>query len=154
MGSITFKILGGESLIKKFDSIGAEMTHKIETAIKSGALILQNEAKKKTPYRTGTLRRSIHIETLKKSGSDVEVAVGTDVSYAKSVEFGSGPRIIRPKTKKALFWPGAAHPVRLVHHPGTKAHPYLRPALDDNKEKILQEIRTCMRILLQKGAKR
>jgi phage virion morphogenesis protein len=34
---------------------------------------------------------------------------------------------IRPKNKRALFWPGAAHPVRSVNHPGSHipARPYL-----------------------------
>ena len=32
-----------------------------------------------------------------------------------------GPYVIRPRRKRALFWPGAAHPVRRVIHPGLKA---------------------------------
>ena len=35
--------------------------------------------------------------------------------------------VIRPKVKRALFWPGAAHPVKKVNHPGSNipARPFL-----------------------------
>jgi hypothetical protein len=45
------------------------------------------------------------------------------------IEKGSRPHLIEPRTKKALAWPGAEHPVRRVRHPGTKAHHTLRNAL-------------------------
>ena len=49
------------------------------------------------------------------------VAVGTNVQYAAIHQLGgeTGPRVIRPKRKKALFWPGAQHPVKEVRHPGS-----------------------------------
>ena len=49
------------------------------------------------------------------------VQVGTGEKYAAIHNFGgsTGPRVIRPKKGKALFWPGAAHPVKEVHHPGS-----------------------------------
>ena len=36
---------------------------------------------------------------------------------------------IYPRSKQALFWPGASHPVRGVNHPGTKADPFMSDAL-------------------------
>lgn len=53
----------------------------------------------------------------------------TDVDYSTYVELGTRPHEIRPRTKKALYWPGAQHPVAKVDHPGTQPQPYLRPAL-------------------------
>lgn len=35
-----------------------------------------------------------------------------------------GPYTIRPRRKRALFWAGAAHPVRVVRHPGLKAQDF------------------------------
>lgn len=58
-----------------------------------------------------------------------EVQVGTNVVYAAIHQFGgkTPPRTIRPRRKKALFWPGAAHPVASVRHPGSNvpARPFL-----------------------------
>lgn len=60
------------------------------------------------------------------------VRVGTNVTYALHVELGTGlwgPKraVIRPKTKKALYWPGARHPVAYVK--GSRPQPFLRPSL-------------------------
>ncbi|MEU6234423.1 HK97 gp10 family phage protein [Kitasatospora sp. NPDC047058] len=73
---------------------------------------------------TGRLKQSIVSEV-----NGLVMRVSTDVSYWRYVEYGTGPHIIRPKTKKALYWEGAAHPVAQVNHPGTPAFPFLRPAL-------------------------
>ena len=70
------------------------------------------------------LRRSI----TRRASAD-EVVVGTNVVYAAIHQFGgkTPPRVIRPRTKKALYWPGARHPVRSVRHPGSRmpARPFL-----------------------------
>ncbi|MFB7111729.1 HK97 gp10 family phage protein [Streptomyces sp. NPDC056291] len=83
------------------------------------------DAKRYAPVRTGHLKQSLVAEV-----EDGELRVGSvGCDYAMDVEFGTAPHIIEPRTKKALSWPGAAHPVNRVLHPGTRAHPYLRPAL-------------------------
>lgn len=73
---------------------------------------------------SGRLRDSINYRAY---GDRVEV--GTDLSYAAIHQFGGriAAHIIRPRTKKALYWPGASHPVRSVYHPGSviPARPFL-----------------------------
>jgi hypothetical protein len=46
------------------------------------------------------------------------------------VEYGTSPHVIKPVNKRALYWPGAAHPVASVNHPGTRAQPFMRPAIE------------------------
>lgn len=104
---------------KKLKAKGEEYEKKAESAIKAGALIVQNEAKQTAPYKTGNLRRSIHTETLG-SGEKLEAKVGTNVVYAAAQEFGLADRNI-------------------------PAHPYLRPALDNNRAKIKREIERVMK---------
>jgi len=48
----------------------------------------------------------------------------------------SAAHIIVPRYKRALYWPGAAHPVKMVRHPGTKANPYHQRAVDDSRTDI------------------
>ncbi len=73
---------------------------------------------------TGRLRASI-THRASRDG----VVVGTNVVYAAIHQFGgrTPARTIRPLGKKALFWPGAAHPVKKVEHPGSTvtARPFL-----------------------------
>lgn len=79
---------------------------------------------------SGRLRRSFAV----KAGSD-RVAVGTNVVYAAIHQFGgrTPARTISPVNKKALFWPGARHPVKSVKHPGSviPARPFLMVQEED-----------------------
>ena len=55
--------------------------------------------------------------------------VGSGKKYAAIHQFGGKTKAhkIRPKRAKALWWPGAAHPVAVVNHPGSKipARPFI-----------------------------
>ena len=70
-----------------------------------------------TLVKSSILKNSFTVE----AGAN-SVSVGTNVKYAAIHQFGgrTPPHVIRPKTKKALFWPGAGHPVKSVKHPGSK----------------------------------
>lgn len=72
--------------------------------------------------------------------SDVEAVVATNVAYAAIHQFGgrTPPRTIRPRDKRALFWPGARHPVKKVNHPGATipARPFL--GLDEDDRTMIQ----------------
>ena len=79
---------------------------------------------------TGRLRNSIHAAV---TGNRIEV--GTNVKYAAIHQFGgkTSPHMIFPKNGKALFWPGARHPVKSVNHPGSNipARPFLMIQKED-----------------------
>lgn len=77
---------------------------------------------------TGRYRSSIAWR-LGEDGQGLYALIGSKVPYAGFIEFGTRPHVIRPKTKRALAWKGAEHPVRLVHHPGTKPQHVLHRAL-------------------------
>lgn len=80
------------------------------------------------PIRTGNLKASHMID----EPSPLERRLYPDESrapYAEQVILGSGPHEIVPVNAQALYWPGADHPVRRVHHPGTKPNPYLERAV-------------------------
>ena len=78
--------------------------------------------------QTGRLRGSI-THRLFSSPQGAFAEVGTNVEYAAFVEFGTPPHVITARNARALYWKGAAHPVRSVRHPGNRPYPFLRPAL-------------------------
>jgi hypothetical protein len=81
------------------------------------------------PHRkTGAYGRGFKLERTRVRGQ-AAVRLVNDSDHAAILEHGSRPHIIEPSTKKALFWEGAAHPVRRVHHPGTPAYHFMRTAL-------------------------
>lgn len=70
--------------------------------------------------KTGALAHSIRV--VRATNSLVEV--GSDRVYAAFHQYGTDPYVIRARAKKALFWAGAAHPVKKVNHPGLAARPF------------------------------
>lgn len=80
------------------------------------------------PVDTGEYRRSFEKERTRVRGK-AAVTVRNTSAHGLVVELGSGPHVIEPKNAKALHWPGAAHPVTRVHHPGTPAFHVLRKAM-------------------------
>lgn len=83
------------------------------------------DAKAYVPVDTGDLRADLDKEV---TGLTAHIGAKTLV-YSVYVELGTRPHMIRPSSKKALYWAGAPHPVKSVSHPGTSPQPYLSPAL-------------------------
>ena len=81
----------------------------------SGAEVLLGALQVEAPVRSGKLRASIVARDIGSSGCGFY-----SVAYGKLVVEGTRPHVIMPRVERALFWPGAGHPVRRVRHPGTK----------------------------------
>ena len=85
---------------------------------------------------SGQLQDTIHYQA-----DGDQVLIGSNRVYAAIHQFGGQTKAhtIRPKNKKALAWPGAAHPVKSVRHPGSKipARPFLGMSERD-KTRILE----------------
>ena len=112
----------------KLQAMSKELSEQaVVRALTAGALLIENDAKANAPYKTGTLRRSIHTE----QGDGMEVIVGTDLDYAARVEFG---------------FMQADSLGRNYHQP---AQPYLRPAWDDNIDRAMEEIGVALAELLE-----
>lgn len=79
-------------------------------------------------YKTGDYDRSFETERVRIRGM-AAVRLVNRSDHALILELGSRPHVIEPRTKKALHWEGAAHPVKRVHHPGTPAYHIMRNAL-------------------------
>ncbi len=94
---------------------------------------MHERARGLAPVRTGRLRDSIatYISGRLKGG------LRYGAPYTKHLHHGTGlygPSgrmiVIRPRNKKALFWPGAAHPVSIVRQKGIKPMDFVRRVPD------------------------
>ena len=63
-------------------------------------------------------------------GSD-EAVIKSPAEYAQWVNDGTRPYTITPTSKKALYWEGADHPVKVVHHPGIRGRHFVEDSLND-----------------------
>lgn len=90
-----------------------------------------NRAKTLAPVDTGRLRASIRIEARRTFTLRSVYTIGSDLDYAPMVHDGTRPHIIRPRTKQALKFRVGGRTVfaTIVHHPGTRARPFLDRAL-------------------------
>lgn len=90
-----------------------------------------NRARILAPVDTGRLRASGKIKYTGFFTFRPKAVVSFDVEYAQMVHDGTRPHIIRPRTAKALRFVigGQVVYARVVHHPGTRARPFLDRAL-------------------------
>ncbi len=101
-------------------------------AIQRAVLLAERGVKQVTPVRTGHLRRSI----TSRVESNTLGRVGTNLRYARAVHQGRRAVTIRPKNKRALFWKGAAHPVKGVHQKARAGNPFLTNGLNRAQPQI------------------
>ena len=86
------------------------------------------------PVDTGTLRASIHIDSIEETADSCTVTTATggeSSEYAIYVHEGTAEHPITAKGG-GLFWPGAEHPIKEVMHPATPANPFMTNPLLEN----------------------
>jgi HK97 gp10 family phage protein len=123
-----------ENVAKKLNQFPQGAKKAFTKGLKKAGNIVEADAKRRCRVKTGRLRSSITTEEV----SWDEIHVGTNVEYAPHVEFGTGPHTIVPVNKEFLSFVKGGKRIftKIVHHPGSKAYPFLRPALFKNRAKI------------------
>lgn len=122
-------LIGKTSISQKLNNLSSEA---IKNALTKSALLVEADAKINCPVDTGLLRSSITHNVY-----DDHAEVGTNFSYAPYVEHGSG-LFAEAGNGRQTPWryqdaDGQWH-TTIGQHP----QPFLRPALDANKQKIEQ----------------
>lgn len=132
-------------MARQYEGGPAIVKQELRKGLARAGQIVRNAAVRLVRVKTGRLRSSLAVDPVRDQGGVLSVTVGTNVQYAPDLEFGTGPRVIEPVRKRALYWEGAAHPVRRVNHPGTKPYPFLRPALQQSGPRISQTMQDAAR---------
>jgi len=150
--AVRSEMLGLEELARNVGNIRAELTgDRLARAGEASMNIMANAARQKAPYRTGTLRRSIHVEVTEVGAHSamVEVGTGEDVPYAAIQEFGG---VIVPKIAKMLAWRDRGTGEMIFAKSVTiPARPYMRPAWDETIDKVKDSIIKILKNLIEKG---
>ena len=82
--------------------------------------------------------------SIEKDGDDVRRVVTDDPIFLYQ-DLGTKPHTIRPRNKRALFWKGAGHPVKVVRHPGTKPQHFTKRVQAKAASRILDAMNDAMR---------
>lgn len=109
------------------------ITNATRTELREAGRQVVNRAKILAPVDTGRLRASIRAEPPRIFSLRGSLTVGSDLEYAAMVNDGTRPHTIRPRTAQALRFTVGGRVVfaRVVHHPGTRARPFLDRALQE-----------------------
>ncbi len=142
------EIAGLKELKQQLERLPARIEANItRTALRRGALVIEERAKELCPVDSGELQDSIKVraQTKKKSGwINLRVTAGGGKAfYANMVEYGTAPHEIRPKSAKSLFVAGVFRQV--VSHPGATARPFMRPAFDEKYQDAIKAFADYMR---------
>ena len=139
MSSITVDTKELDKFVVLMDGYPSKVYSNVCDAVKTSTFNVEKYAKdnltKNGSVDTGLLRNSINSKITLLTGT-----VSTNTKYARIVEEGSMPHIIKPKKKKFLYWNGASHPVKQVNHPGTKPKPYMIPALEKEEPNFIKAL--------------
>lgn len=123
-------LVEADLIAQHMNTKGDEIPDKLATLVTEIANVYQANIKREAPVNkqkggasAGTLQSSIRVE----NHGPLESRVFQDrniAPYAIYVLKGTPAHMIRPKHKKALFWPGLKNPVKWARHPGTEANPF------------------------------
>lgn len=160
-------VKGLDELSKFLDQLPHKLqANVLKSALRAGAKPIAADAKRRCPvgepsaegkrlygHYKGALRDSIRIGTIFKRGRATAVvkvggkSKGADIWYAHIIEFtGAAAHAVRGKLGGSLFLGGLFR--RSVHHPGMKARPFLRPALNAQAQNAMVETAKYLRTRL------
>ena len=100
--------------------------------------IVEASAKEKAPKDTGALRRSIS-SRIEENENGVEGVVFTPLEYAPYIEYGTG--LFAEDGGRQTPWSYQDDEGNWHTTKGQRPQPYMRPAIDNNREKIVRMIK-------------
>lgn len=149
--AITGTVVGAEAVAAKLGIAGPlKAIARLRESVRGLGFLLERRVKLEKlngqvlRRRTGRLARSINTKITDTATSST-ATVGTNVKYGRIWELtGSKAYTIVPRTKKALFWKGATHPVASVFKSAQAPRPFLKPALEEMRPTIRATIQRAM----------
>lgn len=160
-------IRGGRELAQALQSFSPKFEKNVmRQALRAGAAVIRDAARANVPVDDGLLRKSVRVSTSAKGGviKAVIKAGNAQAFYAHMVEYGTKPHLIkvreedRPINYKLTQKRGVLtrvsiktmnrHALRIgnhfvgpsLKHPGARAKPFMRPALDDKSGAAVQAV--------------
>ena len=126
------EIKGLDSLNEKLDSLLDRES--IERALGKCCALVERSAKQKAPKDNGDLRRSI-TSKVEREGNEIVGTVFTPLEYSSYIEFGTG-LFAEKGGRKDVPWNYKDDKGEWHTTSGMPPQPYMRPALNENREQI------------------
>lgn len=124
-----------EGMEEVFDALDKLIDDKkLASALGKACALVERSAKQKAPKGNGELRRSI-TSKVEKQGADMVGVVFTPLEYAPYVEFGTG-LFAENGGRQDVPWCYQDDEGEWHSTSGQHPQPYMRPALNENREQI------------------
>ena len=128
------RIKGGDKFKAILQKLAEDRPDVLDMALDDTADAMSLGAQRIVPVDTGRLRGSINVKR-----EYLSKVIGTNVEYARDVEYGTGPHEIVAKNKKVLANKKKGIIFgRKVKHPGSQPRPFMRTAFENNKKRVAE----------------
>lgn len=133
---MSVRIEGIDSLRERLDDLAD--TKGLTSALRKACAVVESAAIKKAPKGTsGNLKRSIQSK-VEKDGRDIVGVVFSDCDYAPYVEYGTGLFATEKSGRRDVPWRYRGDDGRWYTTSGQKPQPFLRPAFNESRERIMR----------------
>lgn len=136
------KFEGLDKIIDKIEDF--DDVHAMTSAMQDACNIVVDAAIDKAPRKTGALRRSI-TSKVELTGNSIEGIVYSPLEYAPYQEFGTGLFAENGNGRKTGWAYEDEKTGETIFTRGNRPHPFLRPAVNENKDKIIQIIKGALK---------
>ena len=166
--ALKVEVLGDREVVATIRRLRVETVTMVQKAISKAAIAIDRGAKRRVAVDTGRLRSSIRPYFKAGRGGLYAATVGTNVKYAPFIEFGTS--VVGSRTNKQPLPEGYVHGTRhkpipvealipwarrhgmdeedaggvafaIASRPGLPARPFLFPAFEEERPKLLKSIR-------------
>ena len=134
--SSNVEVKGLTELLAKLDGVADDA--KLTAALEKACALVERSAKEKAPKGTGELRRSISSRVEGDKG-----IVFTPLEYAPYVEYGTG-LFAEGQGRVDVPWNYQDEEGNWHTTSGMEPQPYMRPALNENREQILRILKEAL----------
>ncbi len=121
----------------------------LRNAVEAGARVVEGHAKVNIvntfKKQTGNLANSIRVETTQ-NGDQARALIGPTAIYGRIQELGG---TVKPLTAKRLHWVNENGEHRTALEVTLPARPYLKPAMEDNEDAIVNAVAENLRIEIE-----
>lgn len=140
---INLELRNLDGVLDAIEELTDEKLIELEKGIEKACALVERSAKEKAPKDTGELRRSI-TSKIEKDADGVKGIIYTPLEYAPYVEYGTG-LFAENGGRMDVPWNYQDDKGEWHSTSGQHPQPFMRPALNENREKIKRIIKEALK---------
>lgn len=153
MSGATFVVTGGDDIVRKLRAMGVNMERAQEIVLRAGAEVVRAAAADNVRSASSSVASDVTVARVRDENGAVVIGIAPTRKtwYSVFLERGTRPHPVTMPQGKALRFVGSSGEAyrRTIQHTGTRARPFMRPAADENHERIVDAVGDKARTILE-----